>query len=429
MEKASSRLRVLALLVALMFIALSTRLWFLQVLATQRFDKEARDNSVRFVYTDPLRGQIYDAQGRLLVVNQGSLELRITPDELGNQAEAVVGRVAKLTNVPIADIVSKLQDKRYLPTQAIPVAEFVPKEVDFYISEHPSRFPGVDVEETSVRSYPFGRLAAHVLGWTGLIDAAQYADLQKQGYGPNDIVGKAGLEAVYEPYLRGERGKQKLIVNSDGETIQALGKVEPTPGDDLKLSLDARVQRLAEKALAEGMAHTRAAYHDANGNAMRANAGAVVVLDANTGGVVAMASNPGFDPSWYVHGLTPQQNKYLNLNEKVGASSNRATQLTYQPGSTFKSITGLTAMKEGFATMAGYYPCDGQYTKPGDTSGTQFNNWTTANLGPMTIRTRAHRLVRHGVRCVRRRLLRSVREELDWGQRGPLGARLARMGL
>ena len=112
--KASSRLKVLALLVALMFAALSTRLWFLQVLATQRFDKEARDNSRAHRIHRPLRGQIYDAQGRLLVVNQGSLEVRITPDELGNQAEAVVGRVAKLANVPIADIVSKLQDKRYL---------------------------------------------------------------------------------------------------------------------------------------------------------------------------------------------------------------------------------------------------------------------------------------------------------------------------
>ena len=92
MEKASSRLRVLALLVALMFIALSTRLWFLQVLATQGFDKEATRNSVRFAYTDPLRGQIYDAQGRKLVVNQESLEVRITPDQLGDKGEAVVGR-------------------------------------------------------------------------------------------------------------------------------------------------------------------------------------------------------------------------------------------------------------------------------------------------------------------------------------------------
>ena len=385
MEKASSRLRVLALLVSLMFIALSTRLWFLHVLATQRFDKEAVNNSVRFVYADPLRGQIYDAQGRQLVVNQESLEVRITPDQLGDKGEAVVARVADLANVPITDIVSKLQSNKYLPSQAIPVAEFVPEEVDYYISEHPDRFPGVEVVSTAVRSYPFGRLAAHVLGWTGLIDATQYADLQKHGYGLNDIVGASGLEAVYEPFLRGERGKQKLIVNADGETIQALGKIEPTPGDDLHLSLDARVQRLSEKALAEGMAHTRASYHDSNNIPMRANAGTVVVLDANTGGVVAMASNPGFDPSWYEHGLTPQQTKYLTKNQNA-PSVNRAIQLTYQPGSTFKSITGLTAIKEGFATMSGYYPCVGRYTKPGDTSGTHFNNWTTANLGSMTIR-------------------------------------------
>jgi penicillin-binding protein 2 len=383
MEKASSRLRVLALLVVLMFIALSTRLWFLQVLATQRFDKEAVNNSVRFVYKDPLRGQIFDAQGRKLVVNQGSLELRITPDQLGDQGEAVVGRVAELTNVPIADIVAKLQDTRYLPSQAIPVAGFVPEEVDWYVSEHPDRFPGVDVAETSVPSYPFGRLAAHVLGWTGLIDANQYADLQKQGYGQNDIVGKSGLEAVYEQYLRGQRGKQKLIVNADGETIQALGTIAPTPGDDLQLSLDARVQRLAEKALAEGMARARS-YHDATGNSLRANAGSVVVLDANTGGVVAMASNPGFDPSWYVHGLTPQQQKYLFKNENA-PSVNRAIQLSYTPGSSFKPITGLAAVKEGFASLSGSYDCVGQYTHPNDTSGTVFNNWTSINLGYMSI--------------------------------------------
>ena len=181
----------------------------------------------------------------------------------------------------------------------------MPKEVSFYIAEHRKQFPGVQVVSTAARSYPFGRLAAQVLGYTGLIDAEQYAALQKEGYGPNDIIGTTGLESVYEPYLRGERGKQKLIVNADGETIQALGTIPPTPGDDLALALDARVQRLAEKALAEGMDRARA-YHDQNGRPYQANAGAVVVLDANTGGVVAMVSNPSFDPSWYVHGLTPR---------------------------------------------------------------------------------------------------------------------------
>jgi cell division protein FtsI/penicillin-binding protein 2 len=132
------------------------------------------------------------------------------------------------------------------------------------------------------------------------------------------------------------------------------------------------------------MAHARAAYHDINGNSMRANAGAVVVLDANTGGVVAMASNPGFDPSWYVHGLTPEQNKYLFKNDNA-PSVNRAMQLSYTPGSTFKSITALAAVKEGFASLSGSYPCVGQYTHPNDTSGTVFNNWTSVNLGYMSI--------------------------------------------
>jgi penicillin-binding protein 2 len=385
MEKASSRLRVLALLIVLMLIALSTRLWFLQVLATQRFDKEARDNSVRFAYTEPLRGQIFDSQDKPkpLVMNQESLEVQITPDELGDQGEAVVLRVSHLTDVPVKDIVQRLQDKRFLPTQAIPVAEFVPDKVQWFVGENPNQFPGVEVVRTPVRSYPQGRLAAHILGWTGRISSTQYEELSKDGYGLNDIVGQFGIEAVYEQYLRGERGKQKFIVNADGETIRALGSIPPTPGDDLQLTLNARVQRLAERALVDGMARARS-YHDANGNFLRANAGTVVVLDANTGGVVAMASNPSFDPSWYVHGLTPQQQKYLFKNANA-PSVNRAVQLSYTPGSTFKPITGLAAVKEEFASLSGSYECVPEYTHPNDTSGTVFNNWTTANLGYMSI--------------------------------------------
>ena len=241
------------------------------------------------------------------------------------------------------------------------------------------------------------------------------------------------MESVYEPYLRGERGKQKLIVNADGETIQALGTIPPTPGDDLALALDARVQRLAEKALAEGMVHART-YHDQtavlSGERGRRRRARCEHRRRRRDGF-----EPRLRPSWYVHGLTPQQQKYLTKNANA-PSVNRATQLTYQPGSTFKSITGLTAIKEGFATMSGYYPCDGTYTKP-------------ATVGNCVQQLDGHeprwddhqpcvgRLVRHGVRCVRRRLLRSVRAELardarrpperdlhDWGFESPTGVDL-----
>jgi penicillin-binding protein 2 len=384
MEKATSRLRILALLVVLMFLALSTRLWFLQVLATQRFDKEATRNSVRWVYSEPLRGLIYDTTGeRVLVDNQQSLEVRITPDLLGDQGESVVLQVSKLTGVPVREIVRTLQDTKFVSSQAIPVAEFVPKEVQFYIREHPEEFPGVQVDTTYVRSYPYGRMAAHLFGYTGLIDAARLEELKGSGYGPNDIVGISGLEAVYEEYLHGKQGKQKLIVNSDGELIRALGKAPPTAGADLQLTLDVHMQRVAERALASGMERARG-YRASNGSYLEANAGVVVVLDANSGGIVAMASSPSYDPSWYVHGLTREQNRYLN-NSRRGALQNRAVQLSYMPGSTFKPVTGLAAIKEGFATESGYYPCDGTYVVPGDKSGTVFHNWTEKNLHAMTI--------------------------------------------
>jgi len=385
MENATSRLRVLALLVVLMFLALSTRLWFLQVLATQGFDKEAAKNSVRFTYIDPIRGQIFDDEGRLVVGNQDSLEVRITPDELGDDGEAVILRVSRLTKVPVAQIVNTLQDTRYVSSQAIPVAEFVPKKVRYIVGEYPEKYPGVQVEDTFVRSYPFGQMAAHLVGFTGLIDPTQLEALKGAGYGPNDIVGRAGLEAVYEQYLHGKQGKQKLIVNSDGELIRTLGSIPPTPGDNLHLTLDMHIQHVAEEALAEGMVRARA-YHDENGYMLRADAGAVVVLDADTGGVVAMASDPRYNPSWYVHGLTHAQSLYLS-NDKKAPLEDRAMQLAYTPGSSFKPITGLAAVKEGFATLSGYYPCEPSYSKPGDKSGTEFHNWTTANLGPMTIAT------------------------------------------
>jgi penicillin-binding protein 2 len=383
-EKAASRLRVLALLIALMFIALSTRLWFLQVLAAQGFEKEAKSNSVRIEYTDPLRGQIYDANGHELVENTNSLELRITPSQLGTDAEAVVLRVAKLTGVEPATIAKDLQSTRYLPTQAIPVAEFVSQKVQWYVSENPQKFPGVEVVETPVRSYPQGRLAAHILGYTGLIQSDEYATLKNQGYGLNDVVGQAGLESVYESYLRGTPGQEKFIVNSDGETIRTMGSKDPVPGDDLHLTLDARVQRLANTALLEGMARARSTQRDQNGQPLKANAGSVVVLDANTGGVVAMVTEPTFDPSWYVHGLTNAQSTYL-FHNKAAPSLNRAVQAAYTPGSTFKSITALAAVKEGIASLSGLYHCPPTYTKPGDKSGTVFNNWTTADLGYMNI--------------------------------------------
>jgi penicillin-binding protein 2 len=383
MEKASSRLKVLALLVVLMFVALSTRLWFLQVLATTKFQQEARDNSVRFVYSEPLRGLIYDDRGHPLVENRESLEVRVTRDALGSDAEAVILRLSKLLDVPAHVLVRRLQTNQYYSYQPIPVAEFVSPHVRDYIGEYHELFPGVEVVPTSVREYPYGRTAAHILGYDGLISAAEYDRLKNKGYEQTDVIGKTGLEQVYEHFLRGTQGVQKFIVNSDGETTRALGVRAATAGDDLHLTLDLRIQRAAERQLYEGLLRIRGTPTSDKTALLKANAGTVIVMDAQTGAIRAMASYPTYDPRWFVRGLTKAQSNYY-YKSLAAPALNRAIQLGYVPGSTFKPVTGLAAMKEGFASMTGYYPCDATYQHPGDTT-TTFHNWTTANLGSMTL--------------------------------------------
>jgi penicillin-binding protein 2 len=248
MDRSSSRLKILALLVALMFIALSTRLWYLQVLATTRFVSAADIQTVRTVETDALRGNILDDSGRVLVDNRPSLEVRVSQDHIGNQADAVLLRLSRLLKIPVKAIRNRLADKRYYTYQPIPVAEFVSKKIAFYVGEHQDRFPGVEVVQTSVRHYPEGSIAAHALGWVGQISASELRDQKKfAGYGTSDLVGKAGLESVYERYLRGQNGVDRFLVNSAGLNLRSLGSVAPTAGDSLVLALDTKIPRIAEQ--------------------------------------------------------------------------------------------------------------------------------------------------------------------------------------
>lgn len=380
---------MLALLVALMFVALTARLWFLQVLASPELNRRARDNRVSFEYTNPLRGRIVDASGDPIVENQGSLEVRVNRQEMGDQAEAVIYRLAQLLDVDSAVLVEELQDPRYLPVQAIPVAEFVDtrpskpgvapfgERVAMYISEHQRDFPGVTVEPASVRAYPFQRLAAHILGFVGLIQKEDLEALDGKGdYGLNDVIGRAGLEEIYERYLRGERGIRRFVVNSDGEVLRSLNSVDATPGADVHLNIEIDDQRAAEASLAEGLQRART-LDDSQGRQIRANAGVVIVMDADTGAIRATASLPTFNPAWYVKGLTPMQQAYLS-NSELAPSLNRVIQ-PYVPGSTFKAITALAAIGEGIASTTGSYLCSSDYTHPGDTSGAVFTNWTTSN--------------------------------------------------
>lgn len=384
MERAGARLKILAFVVAFMFVALSTRLWFLQVLAGPQHARDARDNSLRTVTTDALRGDILDRDGRRLVHNRLSLEVRINRDELGDEAEATLAHLSEILGVPAQDLGEELDSKLYYSYQPVPVAEFVPEEVFFKVREEPERFRGVEVVEKSVRTYPQRGLAAHLVGWVGQINAEEINEQRFAGYGPSDLVGKAGLEANYERWLRGTPGEERFLVNSDGEVLREFDPKPPEPGHDLRLALDLDVQRIVEQELQDGILRARTVYDESSGKNLIANAGAVVVLDPRTGGIVAMASWPSFQPSWFVRGLTEQQ-RFQLFESTQAPMLNRATQITYAPGSTFKPFVALAAVKEGIASLGGYYDCPAEYVHEGDESGTIFHNWDGKSSGVLSI--------------------------------------------
>ena len=287
-----------------------------------------------------------------------SLEVRVRKDELGPNAEQVLLDLADLLDVPVKSITQSLQDKRYYDYQPKPVAEFVPERVAYYLREHPDEFPGVSVVPASVRAYPWARehrdpeFAAHVLGYLGQIQGKEYEDPKfNHGlteYGQNDLVGRSGLEQVYEKYLRGEKGAQKYIVNSDGETIRTLGEQPATPGDNLVLALDADVQQAAEEELQNGIDRARTIVDEQSGTYLKAD-----------GGRRDRARRPdvGHRRDGILAGLQPRvvregphdrsRASTCSVTTRLAPSLNRVTQQVYAPGSTFKPFVALSAFKEG----------------------------------------------------------------------------------
>lgn len=276
-SKTRLRMKVLATIVVFMFAALSTRLWFLQILASDQFVALADQNQVRLVPIPSLRGQILDRNGNVLIGNRSSTVVLVDRLAMGGQDEAVLYRLSQLLGIPVTDFTDRLYSLKYLPYQPIPIAEDVPKQDIFYIEEHKDLFPGVSYEVDPVRQYPDGDLAAQVLGYLGEISSAQLGQSEFSGYRPGEIVGKAGVEASYEKYLKGTNGTREIQVNAQGQVLDYnFGFDDPIPGDDIVLSLDQDVQRLVEQSLAQGISVARQ-------SGLKATGGAVIVLNPKIG--------------------------------------------------------------------------------------------------------------------------------------------------
>lgn len=398
--RASARLRVFAGLVALMFAVLTARLWFLQVLAAEQYRQQAAANAVRLVDIPAPRGRILDAQGRVLVGNRPSLIVTMNRQESGARTEEVLARLSEVLGVPASELGRRLNDPRYYAFSPVPLAIDVPRRVAFYLAEHADGFPGVEVVERPVRTYPEGTLAAHVLGYLREIDGEKLADPLFAGYDPGDLIGVAGVEAVYEFDLAGEDGVVKYRVDATGRNLGEIGERPPTPGNDVELTLDLRIQRIAEESLQRGMEAARRVFDPNTDTNLRANAGAVIVLDPRTGAVEAMTSSPTYQPSLFTRPLTQEEyERRFNAATSGYPLINRAIQAQYAPGSTYKpfvALSALTRRPEGGApgqtivSTDGSYPCPPSWTVPYDRDDPGaiqyvFRNWTSANLGYLSL--------------------------------------------
>jgi penicillin-binding protein 2 len=328
----------------LLFLLLIGRLYVLQVVDYKKSVAQVARNSLRKATIPASRGLILDRNGRPLVNNVTTVEIRLSREE-AILNPTIKGSLASLTSQSVAQINADLNNEQYDPYQPVPIlADAPPNEVE-YIKLHPAEFPGVSVLNVSRRSYPSGgNIGAQVLGYVGPINGHELAAHPHENYQADSTIGKTGIESFYEQYLRGKDGTSTIEVNNVGQVIGTLRTTLPQVGDSVVLNIDSGLQTALDGILKADILHVRQTPDPRSGVLPKAPNGAAIVLDPYTGAVLAMSSYPSYDLSSFVNGLTESTFKQLL---DVGAFNNYAIQGLYTPGSTFKMITATADMQTG----------------------------------------------------------------------------------
>ncbi|RUO21201.1 penicillin-binding protein 2 [Aliidiomarina iranensis] len=336
-------------IVAIVFLGLLANLYQLQVTSFQEFQTRSNSNRIVVLPVAPNRGLIYDRNGSLLADNTPVYSLEVSPAEVNNIADTIE-RLVALLSLPedTADtFYVRLNQPRRFP-QVTLFDNLNEQQVALFVSAQ-HQFPGINIEGRLQRFYPHRDLLTHTLGYVGRINQQDVTRLREQElyaqYAATRTIGKLGIERYYENILHGEVGYQTVEVNNRGRVVRTLDFNPPTPGKDIHLEIDIGYQKVARHQL-------------------RGRRGAIIVLDANTGGVLAMYSNPGYDPNLFVGGISSNEYREL-LNNSANPLINRATQGRYPPASTIKPHLGLLGLHLGVITAdstvwdPGWYQLEG----------------------------------------------------------------------
>ena len=330
-EEYLGRLTVLTWLMVFVIFILAARVGYLQIYDGEYYERLAEGNRIRIIPSVAPRGTFFDRNGQLLVTNRPGFVVSLLPLTEPISPE-VVARVSKLLNVPVEEIERKLSV--HSGFDPIRIRQDVTPDIVTIIEEQKYDYPGVVIEVQPIRNYLLKQECAHTLGYVSEISDAELEAKKDEGYKSGDIIGKFGLEKVYDKYIRGVDGGEQVEVDVAGKPVQILGKKEPTPGYDLILTIDRDLQVAAEQAV-DGML-----------SEIGAHAAAAVVLNPQNGEVLAMVSRPAFDPNLFAHGISNKDWDAINTNP-FHPMDNKTITGEYPPGSTFKIVTGTAALATG----------------------------------------------------------------------------------
>jgi len=376
----SSRLYlVFAFLGLIILVLLTAQLFNLQVVLGSRNRELAEGNRIRSreIFAD--RGAIFDINGEILAKNKPSYDVAATPFDLPKDKkgrQALFAKLGEILKISSAEIEKKIEGGKPLSNlEPVIFAESVAREISFEIEAKKDQLPGISVQKKAIRDYPGGEVFAHLLGYTAKISEEEYR-LSKADYVPNDLIGKTGVEKEYEKVLRGVLGREQIEVDSNGNLSRVLASVDPEPGQSVKLSIDAGLQRVLASALAKSI--------ESSGG----KGGAAVALDPRSGAVRALVSLPSYDNNLFAQGISNEEYKSLT-EDPAHPLFFRPLSGEYPPGSTAKIIAASGALQDGVITADTTLSCPGilKIVNPYNPDIVYtFPDWKLSGFGSLSVR-------------------------------------------
>ena len=345
--------------IALLVLMIISRVFYLTVIQHEHFTTLAKSNRVKITPIPPIRGLIYSRDGVLLAENKPSFSLEVIPEQI-DDVDVLIKQLKEIINIEESDIVRfKKSLKKQRRFESVPLRFNLNEEEVALFSVNRHRFSGVDVVAGLNRYYPLGKEMVHTIGYVARIDEDDVKSLNESNYSGTTHIGKLGVEKSYESILHGEVGFQQVEVNAQGRVIRVLDRSAPKPGENLHLTIDLSLQKIADDALKD-------------------KRGAIVAMDPTNGDILAFVSSPGYDPNKFVNGIDNKSYQAL-LSSEDKPLINRAIQGKYPPGSTIKPFLGLVGLESGVRNLRDESWCPGWFSLKGHEH--RYRDWKKGGHG------------------------------------------------